>query len=319
LKQTNNTENYGTECEKPSYKKQSMNYAADICREEIISEMLLCCGEFSNPVYIRYSSRYKETNPKPISKYLHIHDYYELVMVIDGDQAMNIDNSIYMLNPGDIIVMRPGEPHYFTNIKPGESIILEIDISKEYLDSVYGGEGISKCFNSRKFCEKNIISPNSEQINSIMKSARKLISYLNSGKENQLLIYSHFIQYMYAVNDAFDQQSSDTIDKNIPDILYSATDYIRRNLTTVQNLNEISEYVGASVSYLCRIFKSYLKMSAHEYIISHRLEYAKALLTNSDMNVSQVCHKVGFKDYSGFIALFRKKVGMTPLSYKKNS
>ncbi|MBQ4526468.1 MAG: helix-turn-helix transcriptional regulator [Clostridia bacterium] len=303
---------------KKSYKELSLDFKEDICREQVIGETLLCTGTDAKPIYIRYNSLFKDNYMLAENEEIHTHNYYELTMVLRGEFAVNINNNIYQINPGDIVAFRPGEPHFHTNTQIGDLEYLEINIAKDTFENIPGGNILLRCFKERQFCEKNITSTENNMSNVVTKSVRKLISHLNTGKDNQLLIYSYFIQFMYAVNDAFGQQTSGISDRYIPDILYAAIDYIRRNLTTVQNLNEISQHLGISVSYLCRIFKSHLEMTPHEYIISHRIEYAKALLANSDMNISQVCYESGFNDYSSFISLFRKKVGITPLAYRKS-
>lgn len=294
-----------------------IDFYEDICRNGVIGESLMC-SENASPVYIRYGSFFRDDFVRAETERLHIHNYYELSVAINGEFAVNINNTIYKLNNGDIVIFRPGEPHFHTSTKIGDIEFLEIDIEKDFLHGVQGGDVILKCFEKRKFCEKNIILAENNMSNIVQKAMRKLISHLNTGKDNKMLIYSYFIQFMYAVNDAFGQQSSDVSDRSIPDVLYSATEYIRKNLTSVQNLAEISKYLGVSVSYLCRIFKSYLKMTPREYIVSHRIEYAKVLLVNSDRSVLQVCYDSGFNDYSSFITLFKRKVGTTPLAYRRS-
>ena len=54
-----------------------------------------------------------------------------------------------------------------------------------------------------------------------------------------------------------------------------------------------------------------------DYIIFLRIEYAKELLSQGEMTVSEVCSKVGYGSIPHFITLFKEMTGVTPAKYKK--
>ncbi len=58
-------------------------------------------------------------------------------------------------------------------------------------------------------------------------------------------------------------------------------------------------------------------MTPLEYVHTLRLEEAKHMLETSDITVEAVANEVGYEDTSFFGRLFRRKVGLTPVQYRK--
>lgn len=83
------------------------------------------------------------------------------------------------------------------------------------------------------------------------------------------------------------------------------------------SVKSISEKTNLSDMHVRRILKSSLDISPIEYILHLRLEKAKVLLASSDYSVAEVANAVGITDPYYFSRLFKNKMGMTPLEYKK--
>lgn len=84
-------------------------------------------------------------------------------------------------------------------------------------------------------------------------------------------------------------------------------------------IEEFAKLCGRSLSAFKRDFKSTFKTTPSRWIISKRLEYAKTLLLESDLNVNQICYESGFKNNSHFIQSFKEKFKLTPNQYKSKS
>jgi len=82
------------------------------------------------------------------------------------------------------------------------------------------------------------------------------------------------------------------------------------------DLPEFARLSGRSLSSFKREFKEHYQQSPGQWLNEKRLEYAKNLLLNSDLNVSQVCHESGFKNTSHFNKIFKKKYSLPPNQYR---
>ncbi len=94
-------------------------------------------------------------------------------------------------------------------------------------------------------------------------------------------------------------------------------EYVSANYMKRLSLNDISEHVSFSVSYLSRIFKEDIGLSLSSYINEVRIRNARALLLGSDIPLSSLAYCCGFDDQSYFSKVFKKLTGTTPGKYRE--
>lgn len=82
---------------------------------------------------------------------------------------------------------------------------------------------------------------------------------------------------------------------------------------------EMARRVNISVSHLNRLFKAEFDLSPTQYLQKLRLERAADLLESSSLGIKEIRYCTGFSDKSVFIKKFKKKYGMLPLDYRKQS
>jgi len=99
--------------------------------------------------------------------------------------------------------------------------------------------------------------------------------------------------------------------------LQKVMEYVGANYMKRITLNDISEHVAFSVSYLSRMFKEEKGLNLTSYINEVRVRNAKLLLKGSDAPLSEVAYLTGFDDQSYFSKVFKKHTGMTPGKYRE--
>lgn len=95
-----------------------------------------------------------------------------------------------------------------------------------------------------------------------------------------------------------------------------ARDYIQANYSTDINLNELSRVACLSPYHFHRAFKKTFGITPKKYVTALRIEKAKWLLKNKDINVQAICNEIGFKDVSSFTRLFASYTRLTPSAYR---
>lgn len=83
------------------------------------------------------------------------------------------------------------------------------------------------------------------------------------------------------------------------------------------SLDQLSKDSGLSQAKLQEGFKFLYTRTVTEYIRHVRLEAARDLMNNSDLNISQIVYSIGFTSRSYFSKIFKEKYGITPHEYKK--
>ena len=84
-------------------------------------------------------------------------------------------------------------------------------------------------------------------------------------------------------------------------------------------IDRIAREVSLSSSECCRLFKRVTHDTIFSYLQSYRLSKAAGLLKDSSLPISQVAYETGFCSTSYFIEVFKRKLGSTPLQYRKSA
>ncbi|AGF54090.1 two-component system response regulator YesN [Clostridium saccharoperbutylacetonicum] len=130
---------------------------------------------------------------------------------------------------------------------------------------------------------------------------------------NQLSLKStidYLIKNFTDISNQIGTNSSDNIIKRV-------TGYINRNYYKDIKLESLAEIFNYNSAYLGKLFKSIEGESFNTYLDKIRIEKAKLLLVDDNLKVYQVCEKIGYKNIDYFHSKFKKYVGTSPLSYKK--
>jgi AraC family transcriptional regulator len=95
--------------------------------------------------------------------------------------------------------------------------------------------------------------------------------------------------------------------------------YVQEHLEQALSLTTLAAVVQMSPFHFARQFKHATGRTPHQYVIACRMEYAKQLLAETDMPLSEIGPQVGCADQSHFTALFRQHVSMTPQVYRNTT
>jgi AraC-like DNA-binding protein len=71
-----------------------------------------------------------------------------------------------------------------------------------------------------------------------------------------------------------------------------------------------------SPSHFSRKFRAAYGETPYSYLMTRRIERAKALLRRGDLSVTEVCFEVGCTSLGSFSARFTELVGETPTAYR---
>ncbi|MBR1559719.1 MAG: helix-turn-helix transcriptional regulator [Clostridia bacterium] len=102
-------------------------------------------------------------------------------------------------------------------------------------------------------------------------------------------------------------------------LVSAAKGYIEAHSLEKFSLKKLSEALYINGSYLLRQFKAGTGQTLLEYHNAVRCENAKALLRDTDMNISEIGAAVGFVSSAHFSHVFKKVTDLTPTLYRENS
>ena len=100
--------------------------------------------------------------------------------------------------------------------------------------------------------------------------------------------------------------------------IQKAKNIVISNMTNPPSLIDLSNEINLSLKKLKEGFKKIYGKPVYQYLLEHKMELAKKLLSENSYNVNEVSIKLGYSTSSHFITAFKNKYGLTPKNFKKN-
>ena len=95
--------------------------------------------------------------------------------------------------------------------------------------------------------------------------------------------------------------------------------YIHENISEDYDLQKLADIENLSISRYRTLFTEIIGTSPINYIIDLRINTAADLLTNSTLSITDVSKNVGYEDTYYFSRLFKKRMGVSPAKYRKET
>jgi transcriptional regulator GlxA family with amidase domain len=112
-----------------------------------------------------------------------------------------------------------------------------------------------------------------------------------------------------------------TIGRSFMDIrdlvrLRKAKDRMDREFEQPLDVPALARSAAMSTGHFSRSFKTAFGESPYSYLMTRRIERAKALLRRGDMSVTDACFAVGCTSLGSFSSRFTELVGESPSAYR---
>lgn len=272
--------------------------------------------ESLNPTFL-YT--WKGTRFKEQEKYHSHNDILEWCFVLSGSGKYKINDEIYDVSEGDLMIFNPGTKHQALIVK---------DVEVPATEFFVGFTNVSL-----KGCESNYI-PLPEAGNILHTSGelkQKLIKICSQIEaENAIsrhgryfMMKSYLMQMLVLVLRELAEPveyeegySFESINKRY--IVKRIVDYFEDHYSERISLDSIAENMYLSPFYISKIFKSETGEAPIRHLINIRLDKAKEILeSKKELSIQEVAALVGYDDAYHFSKLFKKRFGVSPSQMKK--
>lgn len=85
------------------------------------------------------------------------------------------------------------------------------------------------------------------------------------------------------------------------------------------SIEELARICSISQSHLMRSFKKSTGWPIHKYVAEERLQTAKTMLGNSQLNLKEIASHLGFRSPAYFSTAFRRMTGKSPTDYRRDT
>ena len=259
--------------------------------------------------------RYRSTYMNEVA--LHHHDFYEVYLLLRGQVSYIVENHLYKMRPGDILLISPLELHQAriaADAEPYERFVLWI--ARSYLEHLSTPRtSLTRCFDTAVPGHSNLLRP-SPQVSTDFRHRLEQLGALHSQQDygSDLLDKCCLVELLVALNRAVAEAAAQPADCTCDRVVDQVVEYINEHYNEPLTLDDLSERFFISKYHLLRKFDRQVGTTVHRYILQKRLLIAKQLL-GSGLAPSEVCQHCGFGDYANFYRAFRAEYHITPRQY----
>lgn len=239
---------------------------------------------------------------------LHNHDDYEILLFLSGDARYVVEDNVYTLAPGDMIIVRRHELHriYHNSPSPYSRIVLMVspDFFQENECSEYEAQFLRAPQGTGHKITAEIVR--SIGLYDAFQRYKRYSEAYRLPPEAPVL-KSVILEILYLINQTSHFSSADISTGPIKSVIL----YLNENYSEDITLDALQERFYISKYYLCREFRRVTGLTVHDYIRRKRLTRIRELRSQG-LRISEAALQVGFHDYSSFYRAFRKEYGVPP-------
>lgn len=277
-------------------------------------------GSYGFPVLISYERlSYFDTGEFS----WHWHPEIELTFVMEGDIAYQVNDSLYHLKEGEGLFCNTNVLHSGRQDQSPDCSYLSITFHPRLL------YGYRSSVMQEKYMDHILKSPALASLHFIpgitwqkkilkqMKKIRRLHEARPASEELQiqmalLKIWREIFEHVEPGERSCAENGRDT--ERIRRIM----GYIQEHYGEKITLEDLADQIHLCKSESCRLFKRYMNESMFDYLLDYRVERSLELLRQSSLDVTQIAGQVGFGNPGYYSRIFKRKMGCTPLEYRKS-
>lgn len=251
----------------------------------------------TNDVIFNYFKRYELQSTYQET---HEHNFFELILFVDGNFTYCVNGKEYSLNKYDLILTPPNTAHRLINTTNYKYERYNVTFNPNLIDDI-------NVLDIAKNCDIINVA-HSETIINIFKKLDYYCARLNIDdfiSVSYCLIKELFYNIKILKNERVDESGK------LSDILNNAIKIINEDLFNINSVAEITNKLYISETYLYKMFKTELHTTPKKYIIEKKLLAAQNMILLGK-KPSIVCIECGFNDYSSFYRNYLKYFKVPP-------
>lgn len=255
---------------------------------------------------------------------MHWHDEMEIIKIIKGKYIVNINLKEYVVEEGDIVILKSCTLHSFKQYENEKMASKTIMFDLSMLNSNVTDACSIKYFTpflDNKVSYPTILKPSDKGYKNIKNCIDKLfLCYEEKNEFFEIQLKSYLFELFYILfKECFEIHDYSTkIKDDTTNDIKAILEYIKINYMNPISIKDLANVVNFSEHYFMRFFKKYMGMTCVDYINEYRLNIATNLLETTDMSIMEIAVKVGVNNISYFNKIFKKKFNLTPKEYRKN-
>ncbi|SHR62441.1 transcriptional regulatory protein [Mycobacteroides abscessus subsp. abscessus] len=257
---------------------------------------------------------------------MHIHSFVEINYVYAGSCTQIINGKEIQLIEGDVCILDTNVPHTIKDTYE-EDIIINFLLPKSFISTSFlsrlAGNGIISSFlvNSISTTQNHnryimFHSGQNEHLKDVIENV--LLEYFQPQIFSKDIIESYMIIIFGELLRTYQDNKSQEYIGSSKTYLGDILQYLEDNFNSC-SLISTAQHFNFHPNYLSTYLKKSTGHSFKDLIQMQRMTRACILLINSNMNIDEIAHEIGYKNLGFFYKKFQELYGLTPHEYRKKS
>lgn len=230
----------------------------------------------------------------------------EISLVLSGKEQMVLEDSLYQLEEGDLVVKHPHTIHSERSLASApvkQTAILLEGVRLEGLKQNF-------LFTDGSCCVF-YLGEYKELVSSLFLYLEKTTKTGKECKDAFNLLFS-------LIREIKEKgQAKDSIRKNLEDVVAEVKKYLDKNFCSRILLEDLAKRFFVSPFHLDRKFKEIIGYSIRKYLIEMRMGLAANQLVFSDLPIKDIAASCGYEDIHYFYSVFHRFTKMSPATYRR--
>ncbi len=261
-------------------------------------------------------------HPHDLTEIEHSHDFYELVIVSQGQGLQALEGMDLPITAGDVFLLQGRQRHFFHNRR-----------NLELFNVMYDPEQIELPENELRrmpgYCAMFLLEPTYRKqhrfasrlhlkrmqlahVEAICSEMKKESAERHPGHEvvlrAKLLELIAYLSRAYMQGESTETQALQRVGEVIG--------AMENNFSNDWKLDALAQIAHMSKSNLLTVFRKATGQTPIDYLMRLRIQRAMEMLQQTDRTITEIAFAVGFNDSNYFTRQFRKVAGLPPRQYR---
>lgn len=248
----------------------------------------------------------------------HQHEEIQISIIISGEGSLIVGDTITDYKANDILIFGSNVPHVLKSASSSvKSYMVSLFFTKESFGNIF--------FKLPEFNDLSGFFRNSVYGIKVLSKKEKLKKQFLKivEKKEKLDRFTIFLKILKILKTSKTETISSFISKraytdNEGKRMAKVFQIVMNEFNRDFSLKEIADLANMTPNAFCRYFKQRTNKTFFQFLIEVRIGNACRLISReSDITISEVSYRSGFKNLSNFNRKFKEIKGMTPSDYKK--
>lgn len=247
----------------------------------------------------------------------HVHDFFEMLYLFSGERCFFINDRIFKMTEGDLILINPNVLHKATSDHSPDCEGLLLYFQEGFLAPNHPIRTMLMPLFANETISINLPINKRSLIEDLFFKMLQEDRIKNDGYP--LTLQGLLLQLLVALDRHVKDNSVTSFEHPSPmhEKISEIARYINQNYPEPLSLTSLAGRFYISPSYLSKVFKEATNFTFVEYLNNVRIKEAKRLLLGTRKKVVEIAAEVGFGSVTHFGRVFKEITGNPPLYYRK--